>query len=427
MKLRVLLLALVCSGASSLITLLVAPRHPVVPEERGANLETQEPRSVAQPIIRDVVVANTIDWSRVESADYLIYIQNLRSIGCPRETVADIIVADVNKLFSKRAKEFLTGTNALPRYEYWKPSKDQRARAERKEQLKKQLAALDTERVALLKRLLPNDLTPEQLATPWSPIDTDEETSRLDFLTQEKQSALKQINADMDAETRKRIKPGTQDVAGLRELERLRLEREARIKEVLTPEEKLEYDLRFSPTATRMRSELEGMNVSETEFRQILALRKDFEDEYSPLIPPETAQEIRARIEADSDLNTALRTALGNERYADYRRSVDPSYQFLRSTFRNSDIPQEQLNGVYNVWSAAQAEADRVRNDARLSNEERIARLQDLSTAAQTQIRNVVGNGPGSEVLAEKSARIFSRLESLNPPRPSSTTAYFPK
>src|SRR5262245_61407831 len=44
------------------------------------------------------------DWRLVESEDYKKYIANLRSIGCPEETIRDIIIADVNKLFESRKR-----------------------------------------------------------------------------------------------------------------------------------------------------------------------------------------------------------------------------------------------------------------------------------------------------------------------------------
>jgi hypothetical protein len=38
----------------------------------------------------------------VESADYRAYIANLRRIGCPEQTLRDIILADVNMLYTPR-------------------------------------------------------------------------------------------------------------------------------------------------------------------------------------------------------------------------------------------------------------------------------------------------------------------------------------
>ena len=41
-------------------------------------------------------------WREVESADYATYIANLRDIGCPEQTIRDIIIADVNQLYSRQ-------------------------------------------------------------------------------------------------------------------------------------------------------------------------------------------------------------------------------------------------------------------------------------------------------------------------------------
>jgi len=48
-------------------------------------------------------------WQEVESADYPTYIANLRYIGCPEQTIRDIIIADINALYArKRATELVT-------------------------------------------------------------------------------------------------------------------------------------------------------------------------------------------------------------------------------------------------------------------------------------------------------------------------------
>jgi len=44
-------------------------------------------------------------WSRIESPDYAVYMANLRGIGCPEQTVHDIIRADVENLYATKRKE----------------------------------------------------------------------------------------------------------------------------------------------------------------------------------------------------------------------------------------------------------------------------------------------------------------------------------
>jgi hypothetical protein len=49
----------------------------------------------AQPTVTE------FSWAAVEAADYHQYIANLRAIDCPEETIRDIIIADVNKLYAR--------------------------------------------------------------------------------------------------------------------------------------------------------------------------------------------------------------------------------------------------------------------------------------------------------------------------------------
>lgn len=41
-------------------------------------------------------------WNQIESTNYLIYISNLRRIGCPEQTIRDLISADVDTLYAPR-------------------------------------------------------------------------------------------------------------------------------------------------------------------------------------------------------------------------------------------------------------------------------------------------------------------------------------
>jgi hypothetical protein len=44
-------------------------------------------------------------WSQLESAAYPAYIANLRAIGCPEQTLRDIITADVGSLYAQKRRE----------------------------------------------------------------------------------------------------------------------------------------------------------------------------------------------------------------------------------------------------------------------------------------------------------------------------------
>ena len=43
-------------------------------------------------------------WQEVESADYAVYVENLRALGMPETTIRDIIVADIDQIFLQRQR-----------------------------------------------------------------------------------------------------------------------------------------------------------------------------------------------------------------------------------------------------------------------------------------------------------------------------------
>jgi hypothetical protein len=62
-------------------------------------------------------VASEFRWGKLESPDYFSYIARLRQVGCPEQTLRDIIVADICNLYSREwKKKFLA---AKP--DYWNP------------------------------------------------------------------------------------------------------------------------------------------------------------------------------------------------------------------------------------------------------------------------------------------------------------------
>src|SRR5438067_9090895 len=85
-------------------------------------------------------------WRSVESDDYPTYVANLRDIGCPEQTIRDIIIADVNSLYSRRrGLEIVT-----PDKQWWRAEPDRNA----VKVANKKARIPDEKRHALLGRLL---------------------------------------------------------------------------------------------------------------------------------------------------------------------------------------------------------------------------------------------------------------------------------
>ncbi len=82
------------------------------PGERG--LQPASTAITTQPVSESPQAQpRPFHWSQLESPDYRVYIANLRAIGCPPQTVRDIISADVHILYIKKREELRLDDAAL--------------------------------------------------------------------------------------------------------------------------------------------------------------------------------------------------------------------------------------------------------------------------------------------------------------------------
>ena len=72
------------------------------PASAPTQVSKRSPASASEPGPKPTATASgeAFNWRSVESDDYKKYIAKLRTIGCPEETIKDILIADVNKLYA---------------------------------------------------------------------------------------------------------------------------------------------------------------------------------------------------------------------------------------------------------------------------------------------------------------------------------------
>jgi hypothetical protein len=95
------------------------------------------------------------DWRQVESEDYRDCTANLRKIGCPEETIHDVVRADLLQAFTGKRAEVMAAR--YRDFKYWKTDPDEVAIRGAAEQ---QRAAVDQELRGALRNLLGEDLVP---------------------------------------------------------------------------------------------------------------------------------------------------------------------------------------------------------------------------------------------------------------------------
>ena len=114
----------------------------------GTATKSRRPEArVTERVVRE---AEPFHWSQIESDDYQTYVENLRSIGCPEETIRDLVKQDLDKFYEQRKAEVLN--SAPPRKDYWKTGHPTTL-SQPSAGTRSQLAQLDQEKNGVLNEL----------------------------------------------------------------------------------------------------------------------------------------------------------------------------------------------------------------------------------------------------------------------------------
>lgn len=346
-----------------------------------------------------VVRKQFFTWQELESPDYKAYVVNLRQIGCPEQTIRDIIVADVNQLYArKRAAEVPTADQ-----EWWRYEPD----AAFTQAVNEKLAALEQERQNLLTTLLgPNWNAPDPgNATGISlngsvlgQLSADTKRAVMDAVTRSQQRTQDYLDAQKAAG-----KPA--DSAVLAKLgQQLRVD----LAQVLSTAQLEEFLLRYSESAASLRQRLRGVNVTPDEFRAIFRAVDPLEQSMA-LAEGDAQSKARLNGNALNQIDQALKNVLGPDRYQAYRTTQEPAYQEAYSTADEyGGATDKQILALYDLNRAAQQEQQRINNDDNLQPEQKAAQLAQIEKQQQQASDLILGQTPDVSPSDAGSARIYS-------------------
>jgi hypothetical protein len=382
--------------AGTLIYLIASSRSPAFTAPLRTKYVTN---TVTQIAVRKINATNSLltalagrplSWQALESTNYVAYIQNLRAFGCPDETVKDIILTDIARLYAKRRAEIRA---QAPQLKFWQTGDPNNTPAGR--EINGLLKQLDKERDDLVRELLGVNFRTEM----GKYYDEDEGAGlNLSFLPQEKQAAVQALHdkyAALEEEIYSRTKGVflDQDQA---EIQRLQKQREAELAQVLSPAELEDYQLRNSETAQNMRSQLAGFEPTEEEFRKIFQLQKTFDDQFNNAFDPTdsvaAALKDKAEFQASEALNEEMRKTLGPERFAQYQRAQDGDYRSLVQVAERFNLPREVAGSVYDMKLVAERQKAQVEANATLSDEQRGRILAAIAKATEQNVAAALGN-----------------------------------
>ena len=372
------------------------PSQPVPAGEPVSSGQALGQTAPPERIVREV---ERFRWSQIESDDYKEYIQNLRDIGCPEETIRNLVKQDLDKYYDQRKADILSKSPA--RKEFWKsgnPSSLGRPSAS----ASSQMAQLDREKNEVLGELFnPSGLAAINRPGPLARARSQAKSGyAMDFIPDEETKAqLNTLEQEYGSQLLKKMAQGASDAQDMAEIRQLRQDRDSSIATMLTPEQKMEYDLRKSPTAANMRLQMDGFDPSEDEFRDIFGARKAFDDEHG-VVPGASisAGDMEARQFAEQEMNDQIHTSLGDDRYQDYLRQTDYDYKSIAKITERQGLGENISAQVYDMKGGAEELAREIRMNTGLSIEERQMQLGQIRNVTSRSIESLIG-GQGAVAL----------------------------
>lgn len=391
--------SLAANLALAALVLFLVKTRPASPEMSAetdaetAAAEVAEPAPPA-PQPKTIVVTNKLQWAQLESEDYRTYIKRLRAIGCPEQTIRDIIIADLDKMMAPKVRSIYGRRSES---HYWNSEEEELANNHDHREWLRQEHEIDREKREIIQELVGADLVRERLKLKGY---EDYYERRLSFLPEEKRDSVRVIldkYDDQQQEIRGLDREGeplsAEDASRLRSLEE---QRQAELAAVLSPEEREQYELWLSPTANTVRYAMYGMNATEQEFRSVYDLQRAFDDKWGDpeAITTSDSATLLAWQKEREELDTQVRQQLGEQRYAEYKRGEDPEFHSLNSVVSRYKLPRETAAEAYEVKRTIQQMTAALKANTQISAEAREEALQSMAKETDFKLRQLLG-GPG--------------------------------
>ena len=339
-----------------------------------------------------VTVTNQITWDQLESEDYKTYIERLRSINCPEQTIRDIIIADLDKLL---APQFHAIYGRKPDVKYWQSEEEELANNHDHREWARKERDLDRQKRQIIKELVGVDLIRERLKQKGY---EDYYERRLAFLPEEKRDAVRSILEqydDVEKSIRDRELEDGEPItdAERQRLRRVRQERSQQLESTLTPDEKQWYELWMSPSANAVRYSMYGMEATEQEFLTVYQLRRTFDDQWNPdEIDWNNDSMVNGYQQARAELESQVRQQLGEERYMQYKRGNDPAYHHLNAAVSRYGLPRTKADEAYDVRLTVQQMTAQVRADPNLTPAQQDETVTTVEHEGELALRQLLGN-----------------------------------
>ena len=378
-----------------------APRAPA----SSASIGSKVSGSSALPTA--TVSAGADAWKTLITGDQPAdWVQRLRAAGFPDSAVRAIVSAQIRERYAARRADLLKDNDT----QYWSKSwnnwdgGDAASRAALRELWKAERAEIK----AALGDTYADSPEYQRMVQ-----------RQFGNLSKEKVDAVQKINEDYQ-ELISEVHQKSNGILLPEDREKLAFiekEKRADLAAIVTPAELQAYELRSSQTANGLRWQLGAFAPSEQEFCSIFTLQRDFDLQFTNrrTNTDEVAQ--KARYAAQTALESQIKSALGETRYAEYQRSQDGSYQQLTNLTERFALPKENAVAIYELSKDVQKRAQQIGSDKNLNADSRNQALVALADEATAKVSASLGGDRGLEAYKETGGWW---LNNIAPPRPKS-------
>ncbi len=164
---------------------------------------------------------------------------------------------------------------------------------------------------------------------------------------------------------------------------------------VLTPQELEEYDLNASRTATQLQYQLAAFDVTEAEYRTLYKLHAAFDAQYPRPNGGASPDEMRARREAEKQLEGQIAAALGPDRYSQYQRATDYNYREAAQLVARLELPPETTDALYTLQKEYEQKRQTIHRDPQNPAEYQ-QQLTALAAEATAKVTTALGGKPNA-------------------------------
>lgn len=334
--------------------------------------------------LKPVFTEKKFTWKEVETPDYITYINSLRAVGCPEEKVRTIVLGDIGELFQQK-KLKVSVENDQP---WWKGGTSEMLMANVMQQRGQ---ALDEERRGLIEKLLGLDVAEKERgeALLWNSVQLTGPV--LGKLAAPLHNQVQEICAQSIEKHQTYFWERANQGQPLNNVEMAKLREGTRteLRKVLSPLEVEEFVLRYSHNSHNLREELRGIDPTPEEFRKVFRATDPMDHQMQLEFGGPEAMSEKQRERYQRERETAVREALGPERYQAYLLTKDPLYRQAQMTAMQYGAPAKVMP-IYQLAKLSESKRQKILLDAALTPQQKNEAINAINAEHQRSVQQIV-------------------------------------